>query len=495
MVRQALEVLTPAMPLRMEDGNTMLTYWTKKILVEEGYSMQQSFHILQLIVRHHKVYYPVRHYLIQQMIAAMHRLGFSANATIDYRRLSVELAEVIIKWEIQRVRDTQTNALEAASMDDETLQLSGGAAVKRNLSQDEDNRKKMGTGENSPQSSQTAQTSTQSQAQGSSTVQGGITIDNPGKPIERQHCDTVLNFLFRLSCQFNDGTSPGIISPNESLSRRCVLLLKQAMKPDIWAQHQCDLKLSWLDKVFGTIETQAPNIGNICTALELLTFLLTVMKKEQILNTFRPLQRGLSLCVTCPNTNTKVIKLMHGLLTRLMAIFPTDSHHKCDDFETLYATISKMIYEGLGQYEKNPQANPSSLFGTLMILKAACTNNQSYIDRLIMPFMRLLNRLTKEHLGGNIPGAASAQSGAVSGNATAGGGSTTSNQDSNTMSGPVALELLILSLDLVKNRIVVMGVEMRKMFIGNILVGLIEKSNDVKVRKFFFYVLFSLSIT
>lgn len=55
VVRQALDVLTPAMPLRMEDGNTMLTHWTKKIIVEEGHLMQQLFHILQLIVRHYKV--------------------------------------------------------------------------------------------------------------------------------------------------------------------------------------------------------------------------------------------------------------------------------------------------------------------------------------------------------------------------------------------------------------------------------------------------------
>lgn len=57
VVRQALDILTPAMPLRMEDGNTMLTHWTKKIIVEEGHSMQQLFHILQLIVRHFKVKY------------------------------------------------------------------------------------------------------------------------------------------------------------------------------------------------------------------------------------------------------------------------------------------------------------------------------------------------------------------------------------------------------------------------------------------------------
>lgn len=37
------------------------------------------------------------------------------------------------------------------------------------------------------------------------------------------------------------------------------------------------------------------------------------------------------------------------------------------------------------------------------------------------------------------------------------------------------------SLDLVKNRVGVMNPEMRKSFIGTILVGLIEKSSDAKV--------------
>ena len=47
----------------------------------------------------------------------------------------------------------------------------------------------------------------------------------------------------------------------------------------------------------------------------------------------------------------------------------------------------------------------------------------------------------------------------------------------------VASELLILSLDLVKNRVGVMGPDMRKGFIGGILVGLIEKTQDNKVIK------------
>ena len=182
----------------------------------------------------------------------------------------------------------------------------------------------------------------------------------------------------------------------ENLSRRCVTLLKLAIKPDVWQPF--DFKLIWLDKLFTSVEGQQANIGNICTALELLTFLLTVLKKEQVLSMFRPLQRGLSACVN--SQNTRVIKLMHVLLTRLMSMFPADPHHKHDEFDVLYSTISSLILEGLSTFEKNPQANPSTLFGTLMTLKAACSNNQSYIDKLIMPFMRLLNRLTRDHLGG-----------------------------------------------------------------------------------------------
>lgn len=102
----------------------------------------------------------------------------------------------------------------------------------------------------------------------------------------------------------------------------------------------------------------------------------------------------------------------------------------------------------------NNYESPSNLFGPVMILKAACANNHSYIDLLITPFMRVLHRLAKEHL-----------------------------QPSSTDFTALTSELLILCLDLVKTRVVVMGVEMRKTFIGAILVGLIEKTTDIKVMK------------
>jgi len=58
----------------------------------------------QLLCRHHRVYYPVRQHLVQHMVTSIQRLGLPLNATIEQKKLAVDLAEVIIKWEFQRVR-------------------------------------------------------------------------------------------------------------------------------------------------------------------------------------------------------------------------------------------------------------------------------------------------------------------------------------------------------------------------------------------------------
>lgn len=54
-----------------------------------------------------QVYYPVRHHLVQHMVSAMQRLGFTPSVTIEQRRLAVDLSEVVVKWELQRIKDQQ----------------------------------------------------------------------------------------------------------------------------------------------------------------------------------------------------------------------------------------------------------------------------------------------------------------------------------------------------------------------------------------------------
>lgn len=86
--------------------------------------------------------------------------------------------------------------------------------------------------------------------------------------------------------------NPLASSPGELLSRRCVILLKTALKPDVWPE-AVDLKLEFFNDILKGVTSPNPNIANICTALELLTFLLTVMDETKILNNFKDLKDGL----------------------------------------------------------------------------------------------------------------------------------------------------------------------------------------------------------
>ncbi|OXB82719.1 UNVERIFIED_CONTAM: hypothetical protein H355_000417 [Colinus virginianus] len=473
IVRQAMAILTPAVPARMEDGHQMLTHWTRKIIVEEGHTVPQLVHILHLIVQHFKVYYPVRHHLVQHMVSAMQRLGFTPSVTIEQRKLAVDLAEVVIKWELQRIKDQQPDSDMDPSASGEGAS-STSSAVKRGLSVD------------SGQEVKRFRTAT-----GAISAVFGRSQSLPGadallsKPIDKQHTDTVVNFLIRIACQVNDNSNTAG-SPGELLSRRCVNLLKTALRPDMWPKSE--LKLQWFDKLLMTVEQpNQANFANICTGLEVLSFLLTVLQPPAILSSFKPLQRGVAACMTCGNT--KVLRAVHSLLSRLMGIFPTEPSmwlmklsansvnfagtssvaSKYEELECLYAAVGKVIYEGLTNYEKATNANPSQLFvllqllffstGTLMILKSACSNNPSYIDRLISVFMRSLQKMVREHLNPQ---------------ATAGAAETNTAGTS---------ELVMLSLDLVKTRLAVMSMEMRKNFIQAILTSLIEKSTDAKILR------------
>ncbi|XP_012878859.1 PREDICTED: transformation/transcription domain-associated protein [Dipodomys ordii] len=447
IVRQAMAILTPAVPARMEDGHQMLTHWTRKIIVEEGHTVPQLVHILHLIVQHFKVYYPVRHHLVQHMVSAMQRLGFTPSVTIEQRRLAVDLSEVVIKWELQRIKDQQPDSDMDPNSSGEGVN-SVSSSIKRGLSVD------------SAQEVKRFRTAT-----GAISAVFGRSQSLPGadsllsKPIDKQHTDTVVNFLIRVACQVNDNTNTAG-SPGEVLSRRCVTLLKTALRPDMWSKSE--LKLQWFDKLLMTVEQpNQVNYGNICTGLEVLSFLLSVLQSQAILSSFKPLQRGIAACMTCGNT--KVLRAVHSLLSRLMSIFPTEPStssvaSKYEELECLYAAVGKVIYEGLTNYEKATNANPSQLFGTLMILKSACSNNPSYIDRLISVFMRSLQKMVREHLN---PQAASGSTEAAAGTS----------------------ELVMLSLELVKTRLAVMSMEMRKNFIQAILTSLIEKSPDAKILR------------
>ena len=233
---------------------SMLTHWTKKIIVEEGHSVPQLVHIVSLICRHPKVYYPVRHQLIHHIVPTIQRLGLTPNASVEHRRLAVDIADVIIKWELQRLRHEQE-----ANQPEEASGASGDAPS--------------AAGVTDPKRIKSPSTSSGATAAsgGSSSAKGADVT----KPIEKQYCDQVMVYLLRMACHNSDTTVSSGGTSSEVLSRRCVALLKTALKSEVWPN--TELKLASFEKILGSVETQAPNYGNVGTALELLCFLLTIL--------------------------------------------------------------------------------------------------------------------------------------------------------------------------------------------------------------------------
>jgi transformation/transcription domain-associated protein len=104
LVREALDTLTPALGKRLGANEPVPTWvkWTRKIAIEEGHTLQQMVHILQLIVRQSALFYPYRGQFVPYMVSALMKLCVQTNP-YDSRKLAVSMVETIINWEKRRL--------------------------------------------------------------------------------------------------------------------------------------------------------------------------------------------------------------------------------------------------------------------------------------------------------------------------------------------------------------------------------------------------------
>ena len=501
IVRNALDTLIAALPQRTDEGYRMMRVWTKKLILEDGYVTSQMYHLLQNIVRYHNIYYYSRHSYVAHICTAINRLGLNNTSGADQRKLALDLVEVIIRWEIRRVKEEKEQNSDSTPT---PMLVSDCNASDTSCS------------EPNPTSIQQPNQLKQPELQQSETMSKG--------PILKDYSDAIIYFLIRFICsvhEMNLNNSVGTIyswpsPPNsftpEIICRRSLNLLKTAIKNELWPY--TEYKIIFLERILSTAKDNLQNYTSICMALELLIAFLQTMKPESVLRIFIALQKPIAICCTC--TNAKVVRTVHNLLTKMMAIFPPSCvsstispksgapvkivNDQLEPLEQLYTEIHSIILNGIGAYNKSVNTPASStgavnsnipnmvsgvgasrvtisgshqlsqimnsttstlsqLFGTLMILKAACLNQPSYIDRLLTPFMLMLQKLVKEHL------------------------TAVSQPQGQDFNSALCVEIIILSLDLVKNRLSAMSQDTRKAFVQNVFSGLIEKSPEVKIIK------------
>lgn len=436
----------------MEDGYLTLASWTKKILVEENHTISQLAHMLYIIVKYHKVYYLIRHNLINPMIASFQKVGLSTNSTPENRQLAIDLTEVILRWEAQRIRETQI--YQSIPEPSETASQPQLTAEQQNIS--------------------------------SLLAKHADML----KPFDKHVSDCLLNFFIRTACPAVDPqqqhqqqqNQQQLLNQNETLSKRCLQLFKTAMSNEIWPN--ADIKFDYLEKILVTLENvnnlnnlvnnttvnplqqspttssstpqqqQQPNYSSICICIEIIGFLVknAADSRPKIQSIFRVLQRGLTACLT--STNPRVIAAVSSLIQVLMPLMPADffntnpasstsatdslvsaldsttgeaagagsSQQQTDPVYTLFGQpdgiLCKAILDSLAYYDKSSMMSnltPESALGStvlntnisasievltncLQMLKAASSNNPQYIDRIMGPFMKILQKLYRDHL-------------------------------------------------------------------------------------------------
>jgi hypothetical protein len=103
LVRNALGVLVPILPVRLPDDEfKKIVEQTSQLMLEEGNSTPQLAHICQTIVHSPNIFYGSRTRFVGYMINSLNRLGLPPNCPLENRVLAVDIVSVLLDWESKK---------------------------------------------------------------------------------------------------------------------------------------------------------------------------------------------------------------------------------------------------------------------------------------------------------------------------------------------------------------------------------------------------------
>lgn len=103
LVRVALDILVPALPLRLPANDFIKAIkWTKKIMYEEGHALPQLIHMWHIISNHPRIFYSYRSQFVPHIVNSLNKLGLPPNCALENRQLAISLADLLICWELER---------------------------------------------------------------------------------------------------------------------------------------------------------------------------------------------------------------------------------------------------------------------------------------------------------------------------------------------------------------------------------------------------------
>ncbi|XP_074308594.1 transcription-associated protein 1-like isoform X2 [Silene latifolia] len=393
LVKQALDILVPALPKRLPPGDNRMPIWiryTKKILVEEGHSIPNLIHIFQLIVRHSELFYACRAQFVPQMVNSLNRLGLPLTTTAENRRLAIELAGLVVGWE--RQRQTEMKGVTGTDMTSNTDVLSSSGAnidtrhsESSTVVEDPNKRVKMEPGMQSfPVTSPPGSASIPNiETLGSSTQ-----AEEEFKPNAAME-EMIISFFIRVAL---------VIEPKDKEARfmykQALDLLSQAL--DVWPH--ANVKFNYLEKLLSSIQPSQSKdpFTALAQGLDVMNNVLEKQAHLFIKNNISQISQILEPCFKYKMLDAG--KSLCSLMKIVFLTFPLDSTVTPGEVKILYQKIQDLIEKQIAAVTapqtSGDDTSTNSISFVLLVLKTQMEVQKNLIDPSML--VRILQRLARD---------------------------------------------------------------------------------------------------
>uniref|UniRef100_A0A2P2JR38 Uncharacterized protein MANES_01G145600 n=1 Tax=Rhizophora mucronata TaxID=61149 RepID=A0A2P2JR38_RHIMU len=394
LVKQALDILMPALPRRLPPGDSRMPIWiryTKKILVEEGHSIPNLIHIFQLIVRHSDLFYSCRAQFVPQMVNSLSRLGLPYNTTAENRRLAIELAGLVVGWERQRQNEMKivvdsdvpghiTNGFNSGSADADVKRLVDGS----NFPEDPSKRVKVEPG---------LQALGVMSPSGASSIPSIETPGSGGQPDEEFKPNAameemIINFLIRVAL---------VIEPKDKeasiMYKQALQLLSQAL--EVWPN--ANVKFNYLEKLLSSIQPSQSKDPSTALAqgLDVMNKVLEKQPHLFIRNNINQISQILEPCFKHKMLDAG--KSLCSLLKMVFVAFPPEAASTPPDVKLLYQKVDELIQKHISTVtapQMSGEDNSANSISFVLLVIRTLTEVEKNIEPFIL--VRILQRLARD---------------------------------------------------------------------------------------------------
>ncbi|GAA5907251.1 hypothetical protein JCM6882_008402 [Rhodosporidiobolus microsporus] len=253
LVREALDVLAPSLPKRMPGGGAAgssqipgWAYFTRRTLIEEGSTMTVLVNIYQLVVRHSDLFYAAREQFFPHLVASVGKLTLQPTITSDTRILTLDMIEVILKWEKKRI--------ELAKQESSKMEVEVGGAAS-------------GEAERSPKRAKTERATSGAPSAPSTTSSGAGAAYVPPPALREQVVNNLLRFI-------SNATEP---VQRNNVVYRALALFRELIAPAVWGES--NVKIVFFQRAFA-IDVNDETLSQLCNSAEVLNVVSSYKSAE-----------------------------------------------------------------------------------------------------------------------------------------------------------------------------------------------------------------------